>query len=553
MIDKTGPVGKTIDGKYEVISKIGQGGMGEVYRARHLMMDRVVALKLLRLHLVQDDEALRRFQQEAKAASRIDHPNAVTIYDFGQAEEGFCYIAMEFIEGLSLKQVLRDGGPVSPERSLPIIKQICSVLAEAHRLGVIHRDIKPENIMLCRKGSKEDVVKVLDFGIAKLLKDESSAGMTKTGMVFGTPKYMSPEQIQGKPLDGRSDIYALGCVIYEMLTGRPPFEGDADLDLMLKHLNNEPRPMRDTAPFLAAASELEQVVLRTLQKDSSKRMSADELARELEEAATGKYAPQPEDVARTTTMPSGAVAPPVAQPAPPQWTGPTYAPSGATPPPLPPPVAPAQPTPFFAAPSPPASRAPLVLGIAGAVLLVGIMAAGGIMYYMKQKPPELATGTSGTGDSTGQQLGGSSTSGTTTPPPVGPTGEPMAGSSEQPPTGPAAGTGTVATGGPAGTQSPAAEKPSAGQPPLYQRLSNDAVTEARNGRPEQAHRLLAEAIHQRPDSPELHFNLAQVFIIQKKYAEAAEELKLYLQYLPEPPDRSEVERLLAEIRSADSR
>ncbi|MBI2839596.1 MAG: serine/threonine protein kinase, partial [Acidobacteria bacterium] len=315
MADTGSWVDKTVDNRYKVLEKIGQGGFGEVYKARHLRMDRTVALKLLRVQLAGDVEHLKRFEQEAKAASRINHPNAVVVYDSGQAEEGVLYIAMEYVDGVSLKHVLKEAKTLPPERVVRIIKQICSALAEAHRMGVVHRDLKPENIMICSKAGKEDVVKVLDFGIAKIISEDAQ-GLTQTGVAFGTPRYMSPEQCEGKPVDWRADIYALGCIIYEMLSGRPPFEGEVTT-VMFKHVTEEPRPLREvTIKFDSVTEELEKVVFQALQKQRENRQSAEELARELEHAITIKV-PTDQIPQAPSPPPSRPLPPPPAPPPPP--------------------------------------------------------------------------------------------------------------------------------------------------------------------------------------------------------------------------------------------
>ncbi|MDX8380382.1 MAG: serine/threonine-protein kinase [Gallionella sp.] len=221
-------------GRYEVIGELGQGSMGVVYKARDPLIDRVVAIKTINLGLAQEEkeEYEARFYQEAKAAGRLNHPNIVTIYDVGKCGD-IAYIAMEFLEGCELRDFMRDKKSISIGQILDIVAQLASGLAYAHEYGIVHRDIKPSNIMLIRDG----YVKITDFGIARMA---SSAVRTQTGMVLGSPKYMSPEQVMGKVIDPRSDIFSLGVMLYEMLTGAPPFVGDNVNAIMFQTLNTLP-------------------------------------------------------------------------------------------------------------------------------------------------------------------------------------------------------------------------------------------------------------------------------------------------------------------------
>ena len=220
-------IGRTLARKYQVEALIGEGGMGKVYRARQLALDKVVVLKVLRHTLLGDDRTVARFKREAKAASRLNHPNSISILDFGQTEDGALFIAMEFVPGQDLHTVLSKDGPLPEPRIVRIVSQVLSALYDAHNAGVIHRDLKPENIMVEQRRNEPDFVKVLDFGIAKIQDAEGDGpALTRTGFVCGTPEYMSPEQARGATLDHRSDLYAVGVILYQLISGRLPFALD---------------------------------------------------------------------------------------------------------------------------------------------------------------------------------------------------------------------------------------------------------------------------------------------------------------------------------------
>jgi serine/threonine-protein kinase len=223
-------------GRYEIISELGQGAMGVVYKARDPLIDRIVAIKTINLSMAQDedDEYEGRFYQEARAAGRLNHPNIVTIYDVGKSDD-IAYIAMEFLQGSELRDLMRDRGNLPIDQVLDMVAQVASGLAYAHEHEIVHRDIKPSNIMVIRDGH----VKITDFGIARMA---SSAVRTQTGMVLGSPKYMSPEQVLGKVIDQRSDIFSLGVMLYEMLTGESPFAGENVNSIMFQTLNAVPAP-----------------------------------------------------------------------------------------------------------------------------------------------------------------------------------------------------------------------------------------------------------------------------------------------------------------------
>lgn len=244
-LEKTGDslLGQTLAGKYRIEERLNEGGMGTVYRGTHVLMDKTVAIKVLRASLAADEKIVARFSREARAASRISHPHALSVTDFGEAEDGVVFLVMEFLSGNTLKEIIRQEGPMPLSRVVEIIRQVGAALAAAHEQGVVHRDLKSENIMLLGTGGP-DYAKVLDFGIAKIKEHDGDydPGLTAPDLVIGTPQYMSPEQCsQSRDIDSRSDIYSLGVIIYEMLVGHVPFTGASPTAIMMKHLQ-EPAP-----------------------------------------------------------------------------------------------------------------------------------------------------------------------------------------------------------------------------------------------------------------------------------------------------------------------
>src|SRR5712692_1791596 len=277
-------LGRLLDGRYRLIRKVGQGGMGAIYRAVHTEMTRTCAIKLLTAISPGKDDAIARFKREAKNSSRIDNVHAVTIYDFGEADDGLLFLAMEFIDGKPLSRVIAEQRVLPIERVVRMTDQIAEALAAAHALGIVHRDLKPDNIMITRKGSDTDFVKVLDFGIAKTVAEEGGDNLTKTGFVLGTPVYMSPEQLLGETLDGRSDIYSLAIIVFEMLSGRLPFEGDNPQAVMMKRVMSQPTRLRALAPFISES--VERAVMAGLARNREARTAdveifASELSRAL--------------------------------------------------------------------------------------------------------------------------------------------------------------------------------------------------------------------------------------------------------------------------------
>src|SRR5919205_69304 len=279
-------IGQVLAGKYRIDEKIDEGGMGCVYRATHVLMEKVVAVKVLHPALAADDKIVARFTREAKAASRISHPHAINVTDFGESENGIVYLVMEYLRGRTLKEVVRKGGPMSLERTVEIVRQVAGALEAAHNEGVIHGDLKGDNIML-EEATGGDWAKVLDFGIAKIQQSihETDPGLTAPNLIIGTPQYMSPEQCsQASDIDARSDVYSFGVIIYEMLAGHVPFTGDSPTAIMMKHIQEPPPSVLDERRDLPDA--VGQVVARALAKRPEDRFQkASELSAALAEAA----------------------------------------------------------------------------------------------------------------------------------------------------------------------------------------------------------------------------------------------------------------------------
>lgn len=264
--------GSIIAGKYEVLSVVGGGAMGLVYKARHTLMKRIVAVKVLRPNMALDETTVSRFQKESEALSVLDHPNILTVFDFGLNELGQPYLVTDYLEGETLAEILNNEETLDYKRVIDLFKQVSSALSHAHKNGVVHRDMKPSNIMLVKNEENEDRVKILDFGIAKVTDEtEDSTQLTKTGEVFGSPLYMSPEQCRGKVLDARSDIYSVGCVAYRALTGVPPIVGQDLIECLYKHVNEDPAPFSEARPGNSIPFALEAVVLKCLMKDPATR------------------------------------------------------------------------------------------------------------------------------------------------------------------------------------------------------------------------------------------------------------------------------------------
>jgi serine/threonine-protein kinase len=303
-------VGKTIGGRFKIVGVIARGGMGKVYKAEQAPLGRICALKVLspKYEGDRDPEFHKRFFLEASIAAKLTHPNTVTVFDYGQSEDIY-YIAMEYIEGKTLHRVLREEGPFTEARTCHIARQICRSLREAHQIGVVHRDLKPGNVLLSQHGDERDNVKVLDFG---LVKDVSGGGedLTQQGLFMGSPKYMAPEQIVGAEVSGRTDIYSLGVMLYEMLSGKVPFDKGPGVGTLMAHVNDMPAPMQAYNPNLLVSPEMEAIVFRCLEKDPQRRFGTmDELLNALkrvggaEEMLTGPYMAQSGPFPRARSVP----------------------------------------------------------------------------------------------------------------------------------------------------------------------------------------------------------------------------------------------------------
>jgi serine/threonine protein kinase len=266
-------IGKTVANKYRVEQMIGEGGMGKVYKATQLSLDKPVVLKVLRQALLSDERTVARFQREAKAASRLNHPNSISVLDFGQADDGAMYIAMEYVQGKDLHHILSREWPLPESRVIRVISQVLSALADAHSAGVIHRDLKPENIMVEQRRGEADFVKVLDFGIAKIVDGTNDEGpaLTRAGFVCGTPEYMSPEQARGAQLDHRSDLYAVGVILYQLTCGMLPFDSDSAVGFATKHLTEVPPPPTKRRPEAKVSPGMERLIMKALAKNPDDR------------------------------------------------------------------------------------------------------------------------------------------------------------------------------------------------------------------------------------------------------------------------------------------
>jgi len=365
VVEKADPLlGAVIDDRYRVIRRIGEGGMGIVYEVEHVVIEKRLALKVLRDDYSSRPEVVARFRQEAKSASRIGNEHIVDISDFGETPGGASYFVMELLDGEDLANVLAREGTLPLSRAADIVTQCARALAAAHTKGIVHRDMKPENVFLTKRESRPDFVKIVDFGIAKMsdIETEGQPGrkLTKTGMIFGTPEYMSPEQAAGKSLDHRVDIYALGVIFFELLTGRVPFSGDTFMGVLTQHMFEAPPALVAANPNLKVPDSVEQFVRRALAKDAGERFqTCDELVSAMDKAVRGVAPSIPPPVeggapasGKATQMGYGTPVRPATTPA-----ATLEADDGP-------------------APSPPPSNALLYVGI----LLVGTALAGGGVY-----------------------------------------------------------------------------------------------------------------------------------------------------------------------------
>jgi serine/threonine-protein kinase len=352
--------GKTLNNRYLIEGKLGEGGFGAVYKAKQLQMGRTVALKVLHARMAKDQQVIGRFKREAQASSLLRAPHTVQVYDFDQSPEGVMYLAMEMLQGKSLHSELRDGGAMDPVRCAKVLDGISDSLGEAHGQGIVHRDIKPENIYLEPRPSP-DFVKVLDFGIAKIVSGDglaqSGPALTAAGQTLGTLEYMSPEQLMGAQLDGRSDLYALGILAYEMLTGALPFPAKTPGEMITAHLKTMPPPPSKVKPGIPPL--MDQIVLKLLEKQRDKRFAnTDELRKELARVAAGEQG-------AAAAAPAPAAAAPVAATVKPAPAAPAAAPANAPMTERVPPVAGKK------------SMLPLIIGVAVAVAAI----VGGLIIW----------------------------------------------------------------------------------------------------------------------------------------------------------------------------
>ena len=295
-----GLLGRTIDERYRVEALLGEGGMGLVYRVTHTRLNKPLAIKVLRRENTRDEEVLARFRREAESASAIGNQHIVDVNDFGALEDGSTYFVMECLEGMDLIEAMDVAQRMPEERALHIATQICKALGAAHEAGIVHRDLKPENVFLTRREGTADFVKVLDFGIAKVANGPKR--LTRQGEVLGTPHYMSPEQCEGEDVDHRTDIYALGVLLYEMLTGHVPHDADTLMGILTKHLYEDPIPPKVRVPQVS--EQLEQVIMRCLDKRPDHRyQTMRELEADLGRIQTGQRPVGPNTVTLTPTRP----------------------------------------------------------------------------------------------------------------------------------------------------------------------------------------------------------------------------------------------------------
>ena len=322
---RTSPlVGKLVATRYRVVRRLGEGGMGEVFLAQHEALEKPVALKVLKQEYTEREDVVARFQQEAKSASRIKHPNVVDVFDFGQLDDGRFFLALEYLEGHDLG-VEMDRGRLSPSRSIDIVLHVCAALGAAHAAEVVHRDMKPENVFLCTHG-KTETVKIVDFGIAKLraIGEGLEGGpkarrLTRAGAIFGTPEYMAPEQVEGTDVDARADVYAVGVMLYELLTGRVPFTGTSPVHTLTLVVRDPVPSFRSVDPTHDVSATLEAVVMQALEKSPGARFSSmDDLAAALR--ATPEAMDLPAPPAAQRLLAEAPKAPPVPPPRAPMFS-----------------------------------------------------------------------------------------------------------------------------------------------------------------------------------------------------------------------------------------
>jgi len=393
-------IGRVINDRFKINALIARGGMGKVYRAEQAPLGRVCAIKVLNPNYAgeHDPEFHKRFFLEASIASKLTHPNTVTIFDYGRTDDDIYYMAMEYLEGHTLHRAIREAGHFPEERAAHVARQICRALREAHSLGVIHRDLKPANIFLVEHGDETDFVKVLDFGLVKNVSENKGEDLTQTGLFMGSPKYMAPEQIRGDRVDARTDIYALGIIMYEMITGKVPFDRPNSVNILMAHVNEEAPPMRQMNPAINLSPAIEETVGRCMAKDPDQRFrSMDEVLAALKRvgggtltatisgAGTGEYRSLSGSGSGPQMMQSGA-----------PGSGPNPAflsPSGSDPGSIPSPLS--VPSDSPAAGAPLVSQPPARSGSKGTLVaaVVSALALAGVVGYIALRPSKPVTGT----------------------------------------------------------------------------------------------------------------------------------------------------------------
>jgi serine/threonine-protein kinase len=395
-------IGQTI-GNYRVTHKLGEGGMGSVYLAEHPHIGKKVALKVLHAEFASNQEVVARFFNEARAVNDIGHPNIVDIVDYGVLQGGptgdrMVYFIMEYLGGRTLTQLIRNESPLPPERAFMIALQVADALAASHRTGIIHRDLKPDNIMLIQRGREHDFVKLLDFGIAKLTTDQAGSRRTRTGIVMGTPAYMSPEQCEGRgAIDHRTDVYALGIVLYEMLTGRTPFVGEGYGEILVQHLTQPPTP---PSTFRGLSPHVEAVVLKALEKRADLRFpTMEEFMRAMADPvgyieATGGIA----GFTQRRLNPSNAPMPPISRLTPSPFVQMTPAPGTLSPTPMH-----AKPTTLGGAAGEVQGGSGRRIGLIAAIVLL-LVGGGTAAYLATRKSTTDASAASGSGSNDGSQV-----------------------------------------------------------------------------------------------------------------------------------------------------
>jgi serine/threonine-protein kinase len=302
--DSDSLVGRVLADRYHILKRIGEGGMGRVYLGEHVKMNRQCAIKVMNPALVNDAESAARFAREASSAARIIHPNVAAVFDYGESE-GLIYLVMEYVDGQPLSRILAREAPLSVERALDLARQIADGLGAAHELGIIHRDLKPDNILVTRTRSGREVPKVVDFGIAKAVQDNSTESLTRTGLVIGTPEFMSPEQLLGDPVDARSDLYALGCILHLMLTATPPFAAGTREQMIKRRLSEDAPHVQQLDPGLP--DSVDRIVERLLARSPGDRYGS---AAEVRDALAGTHARRvPADAGHRTSLDTPRSAP----------------------------------------------------------------------------------------------------------------------------------------------------------------------------------------------------------------------------------------------------